>query len=61
MESDSLYFSRRAKEERAAATNAVHPTARHAHLQMADRYAELATAIRSSEHQAHETLAEVGR
>lgn len=61
MESDAVYFNRRAHEERVAATNAVHPTARHAHLQMADRYAELATAIRSSEHQAHDNFAEVGR
>ena len=45
MESDVEYFSRRAVEERRAAMKAAHPDARSAHLQMAERYAELAGAI----------------
>lgn len=49
MEGDAVYFSRRAREERAAATNAAHPAARDAHLQMAGRYEELAEAISAHE------------
>jgi hypothetical protein len=45
MEGDATYFSRRARDERAAATSAAHPTARRAHLDMADRYDELSSAI----------------
>ena len=45
MEGDHLYFRRRAQEERVAAMKAPHPTARQAHLDMADRYDELASAI----------------
>jgi hypothetical protein len=47
MEGDFVYFSRRADEERRAAIMAPHSRARAAHLDMADRYAELATAIAS--------------
>jgi hypothetical protein len=36
------YFSRRANEERIAAMKAAHPNARSAHLQMAERYTQLA-------------------
>ena len=45
MEHDVAYFSRRASEERAAATQAQHPNARQAHLELANRYQEMATAI----------------
>jgi hypothetical protein len=47
MEGDSLYFSRRANEERVAAMKAAHPNARQAHLDLALRYEELARAIAS--------------
>ena len=49
MEGDAVYFQRRAREEREAAMNADHPAAREAHLELAARYAELASAIASSE------------
>lgn len=45
MESDAAFFTRRAREERFAATKAEHPKARKAHLEMAARYADLASAI----------------
>lgn len=45
MEGDSIYFSRRAHEERTAAMKAAHPSARSAHLEMARRYDELSSAI----------------
>ena len=44
MEQDSAYFTRRENEERAAAAVADHPGARRAHLELADRYRQLATA-----------------
>ena len=47
MEGDQLYFCRRAQEEREAAMKAAHPTARLAHIDLAERYEELATAIAS--------------
>ena len=47
MEGDAIYFSRRATEERAAATRAAHEAAREAHLDMARRYEEFASAIGS--------------
>lgn len=47
MEGDASYFSRRAGEERIAAMKAAHPRARSSHLEMAERYAELAGAIAS--------------
>ena len=50
MEGDGIYFGRRAGEERSAAMKARHPQARKAHLEMADRYADLATAIASREY-----------
>jgi hypothetical protein len=49
MEGDFTYFNRRAQEEREAAMKAPHPTARQAHLDMADRYDEFASAIASRE------------
>lgn len=49
MECDSLYFLRRARQERQAATAAPHPGARSAHLTMALRFEELAGAIEQSE------------
>jgi hypothetical protein len=48
MEGDAVYFSRRANEERAAAMRAAHAAARQAHLDMAKRYEEFATAIDSA-------------
>ncbi len=45
MEADVEYFCRRARAERAAAANAPHPSARKAHLELAGRYEELASAI----------------
>jgi hypothetical protein len=47
MDSDFRYFSRRASEEREAAMKAPHPSARRAHLELAQRYDELANAISS--------------
>ena len=49
MEGDGIYFGRRANEERVAAMKAPHPRARKAHLEMADRYEDLATAISTPE------------
>jgi hypothetical protein len=48
-ESDREYFERRAEEERAAAKNAAHPFAKSAHLEMAERYEDLAAAIARTE------------
>ena len=45
MEGDRAYFIRRAAEERAAALSAIHPDARRSHIEMAERYDELALAI----------------
>ena len=45
MESDSIYFARRAGKERIAAMKAPHPSARRSHLDMAARYDELSGAI----------------
>jgi hypothetical protein len=45
MESDVIYFGRRAGEERRAAMQADHPGVRQAHLEMAQRYDDLVTAI----------------
>jgi hypothetical protein len=45
MEADFTYFRRRAREEREAAMKAPHAGARQAHVEMADRYDELAEAI----------------
>ena len=42
MESNSVYFIRRAKEERVAAMKAAHPTARKSHRELAERYDKLA-------------------
>jgi hypothetical protein len=38
MEAESRYLDRRASEERLAAKQAVHPKARKAHLDLAERY-----------------------
>ena len=45
MEADADYFGQRAAEEKLAAERAAHPTARQAHLELAQRYEDLATAI----------------
>jgi hypothetical protein len=47
MERDSIYFSRRASEERDAATRAAHSMARQAHLKMAERYDDFAAATKT--------------
>lgn len=47
MEGDHIYFRRRALEEREGAIKTPHPAARRAHLDMAERYDELASAIES--------------
>lgn len=49
MEGSANYFSRRAHEERETAMKAVHPKARRAHRQMAERYGDLADGIASGE------------
>jgi hypothetical protein len=49
MESDQVYFTRRAAEERAAALRASQNTARQSHEQMADRYEELVRALAAEE------------
>ena len=55
MPGDIEYFRRRAVEEQNAAGSVRNLRAREAHLQMAERYAELAQAIG-----AHETLLGTG-
>jgi hypothetical protein len=45
MEGDAAYFSRRAEEERNAASKAIHLKAREAHSELANRYEDLASAI----------------
>lgn len=51
MESDSVYFFRRARQEREAARLAVHPDARQAHLAMARRFDKMSEAIAATERQ----------
>ncbi|HUP67954.1 MAG TPA: hypothetical protein VM145_07065 [Sphingomicrobium sp.] len=48
MEKDFIYFNRRAQEEREAAMKAIHPQARRAHLQLANRYMNLANKIEAN-------------
>ncbi|MEO6580980.1 MAG: hypothetical protein ABIN83_07495 [Sphingomicrobium sp.] len=45
MFSDAAYFTIRADEERSAALNAVHPIARQKHLELAERFQDMADAI----------------
>ena len=45
MDGDVVYLIRRASEERAAAMRARHPNARQSHLELAERYQEMADAI----------------
>lgn len=45
-ESEIAYFAKRADQETAAAVGARHPSARLAHLQMAQRYEGLSLALR---------------
>lgn len=45
MQSDASYFSQRVEEEVKAATSAILPTERRAHLDLAERYADIAEAI----------------
>jgi hypothetical protein len=49
MNGDAEYFRRRSVEEKTAAMKAAHPNAREAHLQMAFRYDEFASALTSHE------------
>lgn len=50
MESDVCCFRRRATEENAAALKALHWQARQRHLEMAERYDELASALAARHH-----------
>lgn len=43
-ETDHFYFKRRAAEERACAARAEHTVARRRHLELAERYEEVAAA-----------------
>ena len=45
MEDDFAYYRRRAADERVAAMKAAHYAARVSHLELADRYKDLATQI----------------
>ena len=45
MESDVSYFTRRASDELRAALKALHPEARQRHLELAERYNDIANAI----------------
>lgn len=47
-ESDRDYFARRAREERAAATRAASEDARASHADLAEPYAELASALEAA-------------
>ena len=49
MEDDVSYFTRRAFQEREAAMRSSDMRARQAHLDMADRYQDLATSIEARE------------
>lgn len=49
MEGDAAFCARRASEERAAAMKAAHPMARQAHMEMAQRYDDLAHSITARE------------
>ena len=49
MESDAEYFARRASQETAAADQAADAKVQTAHLQMAERYRDLARAIEKSD------------
>ncbi|HVM37506.1 MAG TPA: hypothetical protein VM265_03855 [Sphingomicrobium sp.] len=49
MEADTVYFRRRASEERTAAMYTRHPRARKAHIDMAERYEDLVRAIAARE------------
>lgn len=58
MEHDVAYFNRRATEETTAASQAAHPNARQAHLDMAERYRDLASAIAAGDPSLQADLAE---
>lgn len=49
MEGDLAYFRRRANEERLAAMKAACPEARRSHLELAERYGDLADGIHSTD------------
>ena len=49
MNDDAAYYSRRAREERAAALKAPHPNARQVHLDMAEAYEERLREIAADE------------
>lgn len=50
MQGDQIYFNRRGSEERKAAEKAADPRARQAHLDLADRYDDLAAALEPAQH-----------
>jgi hypothetical protein len=49
MEGDRAYCRRRASEEKAAALKAIHPKARKAHLELAQRFEDLSCSISAQE------------
>ena len=49
METDVAYFARRGSEERFAASKATHELAAQSHLELAERFEELADAIKTRE------------
>lgn len=49
MESDLMYFSRRAAEEKKAAERSADANARRAHLELAERYEDLVASIAASQ------------
>jgi hypothetical protein len=49
MESDAVYFARRASAERAAASRSSCAIARQTHLELAERYEDLARALHLSQ------------
>lgn len=57
MESDAIYFARRASEEREAAMRAAQSVARQIHLEMAGRYDDLAGAIAGREQELRTRIA----
>ncbi|HEX6072589.1 MAG TPA: hypothetical protein VFY95_06255 [Sphingomicrobium sp.] len=59
MESDRLYFARRAVQERAAAMRSEHPRVRQAHLEMAATYEERLVEIGKRERDAGIHLVDV--
>lgn len=60
MEADVAYFRRRASEEKTAALQARHPSARQSHLELAERYEDLVRGISAHQQQWEARLADAG-